>query len=215
MAGSFGVVSTPPVLSSAVFNSAFTGLLLRFSKDTDQGSSALLSVTAPPCVRLLGRATLAAVGSGALCRWQSLARLQVLFGSSPTLLPGFNVTLLGGWLKSADLTSSASSESMLWSAVPSPSPSSVPPVVISCAGARVLGHCAALQLDLSASSGLGARPATVQWGLISVQPVATAPQFPADGIAALNAVLASQSWPNSNSLQLFIGASLLPAGTFD
>jgi hypothetical protein len=42
--GSFGwLVSQPPSLRSAIVKSAFTGLLLRFDRSTDQGANALIS----------------------------------------------------------------------------------------------------------------------------------------------------------------------------
>ena len=88
MTGSFGAVSTPPKLASAAFNGAFTGLVLRFSKDTDQGSNARFSVTSPLCAQLLSASTLAAVGGAdASCVWRSLSELEVVFGAAATVRP--------------------------------------------------------------------------------------------------------------------------------
>ena len=212
MTGSFGLVSQPPSLRSVTLNSAFTGLLLRFDRNTDQGVNALISVDNPPCAQLLSAATMAAVGADAQCMWLTLSELEVLFGAATSLQPGFNVTLLPGWVKSSDLTSSTASWSQLWAVVPAPEAGSVPPVTVVVVGARVLGTCAPLQLDLSASSGLGSRPAAVQWSLVSVEPVATAPAIDGAAKALLAAALEAQSWPNSQSLQVQVDASLLPAG---
>ena len=210
MSGSFGLVSQPPTLRSAAFNSAFTGLLLRFDKNTDQGASASISVASPQCAQLLSATTITAVGANAQCLWLTLSELAVFLGSTTTLQPGFNVTLLPGWVKSSDQTSSTASSSQLWAVVPAPDAGSVPPVTVVVVGARVLGTCTPLRLDLSASSGLGSRPATVQWLLASVVPVASVPVISSVISAALVASLQSQSWPNSNSqsLQLLVDAEL-------
>jgi hypothetical protein len=198
------------VLISAAFNGAFTSLLLQFNKDTDQGSNALISVTAPPCTRLIRPSTLSILGANPACKWLTLSRFEVALGSGASIVPGFTVTLLPNWLKSADLTSAAASSAQLSTVV---SPVAVaPPVVISAMGARVLGDCAPLQLDLSASSGLGGRPGSVRWRLVGAVPAATAPPLTPRSMQALQSALNAQSTSNSFSLQLLLPASMIPLG---
>jgi hypothetical protein len=211
MTGSFGLTSRPPALSSAAFNGAFTSLVLQFSQDTDQGSNALLSVTAPPCTRLIEPDTLSLLGANPVCQWLTLSRLEVVLGSGAVIAPGLRVALLPNWLKSADLTSAAASSSAQLSTVVS-AVAVAPPVEISAMGARVLGNCAPLQLDLSASSGLGGRPGSVRWRLVGAEPAATAPPLTPRSLEALQSALDAQSAPNSLSLQLVLPASMIPLG---
>ena len=186
-------------------SSVFSSLLFRFSKDTDQGASVPLSLSSLQCSSLLEQSTPAAAGTGALCRWLTLSELEVVLGSDTTVLPGFNAKLLPGRLKSAYGTLQSSSAALLWAVVPAPNWCRLP-VVVMCAGARVLGRCAPLYLDLSSTSGLGSSPARVQWTLAAVEPLSnTVEALSVADQRAIQNMLDSQSWPLSNKKQHFVG----------
>ncbi|OQR89904.1 transmembrane protein, partial [Thraustotheca clavata] len=95
-------------------------------------------------------------GSSPKCGWVTSSSIRILFGKSPTVIPGDKCTVLGG-LKSTP----TSLLSMRTSYILIQSPASPPVPLVSVSGQLSLGSCDDLFLDGRASSGSGGR--AMQW----------------------------------------------------
>jgi len=145
-----------PVLSNAVFNSDGSAIGVSLNVATDRAGKASANF---PCSTLF---TFPGVES-ATCTWTSKSVVKAVLGGGATAVVGSSFQILEGKLR-AECTSAATCGS--WPAtanttvlVQAPVAPMTPVVVI--AAPNVLGSCAFLTLDLSASTGSGGRGFTV------------------------------------------------------
>ena len=88
----FNVLPPPPRVEGVYFSRAFSNVLVVFDAPTSRGATG----GATDCALVLSDETLALLGAGATCSWESDAVMAVLLGNDATLVPGDKVGIRPG-----------------------------------------------------------------------------------------------------------------------
>jgi hypothetical protein len=143
--------SPPPVVLGAVFSSSGESLIVRFSTPSNNGG--LSGVFKCSLLLDFGAA------SSSSCQWLGFFDLVISLPGSSALVPGSSVTLLGGKIRSACVSPRSCSEGRALGATAvlllPPAAPAAPKVIISTSS--LIGQCADMDVDYSASSGSGGR----------------------------------------------------------
>ena len=111
------------------------------------------------CDQMFSPNTLLSLGSDPFCAWSSTMMLMVYLGQDAIVQPGDSLTMLGEFLKSADLHSDFAPSTNFSVRAPDDAPA-VKAVLV---GPTIIGMCDDLTMDTSMSLGGAGRPFGVEW----------------------------------------------------
>lgn len=183
-------IPTPAIVSQK-FADSMGRITCVFSADTNSPIG---------CQSMFDNETVAALGFGAVCVWESPSSLAVLFGDAFTLAADASLIWRGGVLRSADGYSEAMPRTAT-SIAPAASP---PKPVAEITGSTVIGACADLELDGGTSSGNAGRPLSYAWAVV---PSAYLTKMRPEEYEPINQYLDTQ-----RSAILFVPDDILPNG---
>jgi len=144
----------PPKVKTGRFANLLNSLVVTFDKSTDRASksgtfacTALLNMTSSVASSLFG--------SGSKCIFTSPLKMEIIFGSGATVLPGDLITFKDNTLQSSAASASLFTTNETFS-VGLPSVPTIPKALLSASALKV-GVCDDLTLDGSATTGSGGR----------------------------------------------------------
>ncbi len=156
-------VCIPPTMVSAQISDSGMYILVKFDNPTDRASM----TARDGCGMIFTDATVALLGSSALCKWENDSALNVWLAASSQITVGSALTLRAGVLRGlgARLSPKADPSSRGFIGITRPNIPTLPTAVIT--SYEQISECDPLTIDGSGSRGLGIIALKFQWKLIA------------------------------------------------
>lgn len=196
-------IEPPPALETVRFNDIGTSIEVTFDKPVGRANFPKFSFQ---CDRIINMLNASSFGNEPKCFWgQEDKLLRIDLGEAATIKPGDVLVIRGGVIYANEFSEFAMTEQS-FTILPPANP--ILPVAI-VSGARSLGQCDDLYLDVSASTGGGGRALEIQWTMLN---------FKSSNDSSSTSIFEEllQNATKNNKVELYIlGEDILPNYTYE